>query len=180
LKWSDYTGSEIHVNRSPGFGLNGEMVLSAPKTEKSQALVHVVPPLRAILNKWKQHQKCDKEIVADCWIFPASETRRRGEGREHGDLLDAAKMPPMQPSNILRVVQPLLAKAKLVWKGWHGFRRGVATELLRNGVSHLVIQRALRHSNVNVTQESYIQSVPEVVSDALDRLAKRAGRVGHA
>jgi integrase len=67
---------------------------------------------------------------------------------------------------------PLLKKAKLEWKGWHGFRRGVATELHRSGVQDIVIQRALRHSNVAVTQESYIQSVPEVVSDALDRLAK--------
>jgi hypothetical protein len=52
-------------------------------------------------------------------------------------------MPPMQPSNILRVVLPKLAEAnakleaekknkkipadapRLVWKGWHAFRRGV-------------------------------------------------------
>ncbi len=88
----------------------------------------------------------------------------------------------MQPSNILRVVLPLLKKAKLEWKGWHGFRRGVATELHRSGVQDIVIQRALRHSNVAVTQESYIQSVPEVVSDALDALAKNraVSRMGNA
>jgi integrase len=182
LKWSDYTGSEIHVTRSLGFGLKGEMVLSAPKTEKSQAPVHVVAPLRSILNKWKLHQKRDKEIVADCWMFPASEARQRGEGREHGDLIDAAKMPPMQPSYILRVILPILKKEKLVWKGWHGFRRGAATELHRQGVQDIVIQRALRHSNVAVTQESYIQSVPEVVSNALDNLAKTRAvqRMGNA
>jgi len=181
LKWSDYTGSEIHVNRSLGFGLDGEMVLSAPKTEKSQAPVHVVTSLSSILNKWKLHQKRDKEIAADCWMFPASEARVRRDGKDYGDLLDAAKMPPMQPSNILRVVLPILKKKKLEWKGWHGFRRGVATELHKQGVQDIVIQRALRHSNVAVTQESYIQSVPEVVSDALDKLAKnRAVRTGNA
>ena len=182
LKWSDYTGSEIHVNRSLGFGLRGEMVLSAPKTEKSQAPVHVVASLATVLNKWKLHQKRDKGIVQDCWMFPASESRTRRDEKEHGDLLDAAKMPPMQPSNILRIVLPLLKKAKLEWKGWHGFRRGVATELHRSGVQDIVIQRALRHSNVAVTQESYIQSVPEVVSDALDALAKTraVSRMGNA
>jgi integrase len=96
--------------------------------------------------------------------------------------LDAAGMPPMQPSNILRVVLPKLTAKKLVWKGWHGFRRGVATELHRNGVSDLVIQKALRHANVSVTHESYIQTVPEVVSNALDRLAKNRAvqRMGNA
>ncbi len=51
----------------------------------------------------------------------------------------------MQPSNILRVVLPKLSKQKIQWKGWHGFPRGVATELHRNGVSDFVIQKALRH-----------------------------------
>ena len=88
----------------------------------------------------------------------------------------------MQPSNILRIVLPLLRKAKLEWKGWHGFRRGVATELHRAGVQDIVIQRALRHASVTVTQESYIKDVPEVVSDALDKLAQTRAvqRMGNA
>jgi integrase len=107
LKRSDYavpaTGSEIgyaiHVTRSLGFGLRGEMVLSSPKTEKSQAPVHVTSELRVVLNRWKQHQNRDKNISA-CWLFPASESR----GEKTKSLLDASLMPPMQPSNILRVV----------------------------------------------------------------------------
>jgi integrase len=133
-----------------------------------------------------------KGVINDCWMFPASESRTRRHERQHGDLLDAAGMPPVNPSNILRAVLPLLAKKNadaaakkngkeqqpLVWLGWHAFRRGVATELHRNGVSDLVIQRALRHANVTVTQESYIKSVPEVVVDAMGALAKkRNGRV---
>lgn len=88
-------------------------------------------------------------------------------------------LPPMQPSNILRIVLPLLKTKNLEWKGWHGFRRGVATELHKQGVQDIVIQRALRHASVAVTQDSYIKDVPEVVSDALDKLAK-AGRIGNA
>lgn len=124
-------------------------------------------------------KKLDSTIVSDCWMFPASECRTRRNEREHGDLLDAAGMPLLQPSTILRVVLPKLATMKIVWKGWHGFRRGVATELHRNGVSDFVIQKALRHANIVVTQESYIKTVPEVVIDAMGVLAKkRNGRVG--
>ncbi len=182
LKFSDYAGSEISIRRSLGFGLKGEMVLSNPKTDDSQAPVHVGPELRAILNRWKATRAKklgeSKGVIDDCWMFPASESRgRRGE-RDYGPLLDAAGLTPMQPSNILRVVLPILKKEKLEWKGWHGFRRGVATELHRNGVSDFVIQKALRHSNVAVTQDSYIKTVPEVVIDAMDVLGKkRSGRV---
>ncbi len=186
LKWSDYAGNEIFIRRSLGFGLKGEMVISNPKTDESQAPVHVEPQLRVILNRWKASQTKKlgdaKSVVTDCWMFPASESRTRRDDREHGDLLDAAGMPPMQPSNILRIVLPKLAKQKLEWKGWHGFRRGVATELHRNGVSDLVIQKALRHANVVVTQESYIKTVPEVVIDAMGVLAKKRAviRMGNA
>jgi integrase len=186
LKWADYsdvvTGGQINITRSLGFGLKGEMVLSSPKTKKSQAPVHVVTALRVVLNKWKLHQKLDANIAEDCWLFPASESRVRRDGKDHGALLDASGMPPTQPSNILRVVLPLLKKANIDWKGWHAFRRGVATELHRSGVQDIVIQRALRHSHVSITQESYIKDVPEVVSDALDNLAKSRAvqRMGNA
>jgi len=181
LKWSDYTGSEISIRRSLGFGLKGEMVISNPKTDESQAPVHVEPQLRTILNRWKTQKKLGT-VVNDCWMFQASESRVRRDGKDYGDLLDAAGMPPMQPSNILRVVLPKLTAKKLVWKGWHGFRRGVATELHRNGVSDFVIQKALRHANVTVTQESYIKTVPEVVIDAMGVLAKTRAvlRMGNA
>jgi integrase len=182
LKWSDYDGSQISIRRSLGFGLKGEMVLSNPKTDESQAPVHVEPQLRVILNRWKAtHTKKlseSKGVIDDCWMFPASESRTRRSDREHGPLLDAVKMPPMQPSSILRVVLPKLAAKKLVWKGWHAFRRGVATALHGAGVQDIVIQRALRHANVAVTQASYIKEVPEVVIDAMGVLSKkRSGRV---
>jgi integrase len=201
LKWSDYTGSEISIRRSLGFGLKGEMVISNPKTDESQAPVHAEPQLTVILNRWKMSQTKklgeNKDVINDCWMFPASDSRVRRDGKDYGDLLDAAGMPPMQPSNILRVVLPLLEnknlenkkntearnsgkeqKLVLVWKGWHGFRRGVATELHRHNVSDLVIQKVMRHANVAVTQDCYIKTVPEVVVDAMGVLAKkRSGRV---
>lgn len=58
-------------------------------------------------------------------------------------------------------------------EGWHEFRRGVAPELHRNRVSDIVIQKALRHATVVVTQGSYIKTVPGVVVDAMGVLAKK-------
>jgi hypothetical protein len=35
-----------------------------------------------------------------------------------------------------------------VWRGWHGFRRGLATNLNRLGVQDKTIQSIPRHSNL--------------------------------
>jgi hypothetical protein len=47
------------------------------------------------------------------------------------------------------------------WRGWHAFRRGLATNLNRLGVDHSVIQRILRHSTVAVPQACYIKTAGE-------------------
>jgi integrase len=43
------------------------------------------------------------------------------------------------------------------WHGWHGFRRGLASNLYDLGVDDLTIQRILRHSDVETTRKSYIK-----------------------
>jgi len=42
--------------------------------------------------------------------------------------------------------------------GWHGFRRGLASNLNRLGVDDAVIQAILRHSTVAITQACYIKT----------------------
>lgn len=45
----------------------------------------------------------------------------------------------------------------VAWHGWHGFRRGLASNLNELGVLDLTIQRILRHANVQTTRNSYIK-----------------------
>jgi integrase len=66
------------------------------------------------------------------------------------------------------VIRPTLEKAGMKWYDWHGFRRGLATNLHRLGVPDKVIQAILRHSNVAVTQRCYIKTV---TSDARQAMA---------
>ncbi len=56
------------------------------------------------------------------------------------------------------------------WRGWHAFRRGLATNLNRLGVDDSVIQRVLRHSNVAVTQACYIKTADEDAKAAMQKL----------
>lgn len=65
---------------------------------------------------------------------------------------------PLAPNNVLRRdILPALKLNGISWHGWHGFRRGLATNLNRLGVPDKIIQRILRHSDVAVTQAAYIK-----------------------
>jgi integrase len=51
------------------------------------------------------------------------------------------------------------------WHGWHGFRRGLASNLNRLGVDDSVIQRILRHSTVATTQNHCIKTAsPDAIA----------------
>jgi len=56
------------------------------------------------------------------------------------------------------VIRPALKKCGVEWHIWHAFRRGLATNLHRLGVSDETIQRLLQHSTVAVTQNCYIKT----------------------
>jgi hypothetical protein len=58
------------------------------------------------------------------------------------------------------------------WHGWHAARRGLGSNLYRQGVPPMVIQRILRHSNVNTTANYYIKTAAVDVWDAMERFEK--------
>ena len=48
-----------------------------------------------------------------------------------------------------------LSRAGVEWKGWHAFGRNLATTFDRDGAIDTVIQRALRHEDVQTTRDRY-------------------------
>jgi|SRR5437763_3143350 len=158
LKWEDYDGKVIHVRRNICFGQKGEMSVELPKTEASEAPVPVIARLRDILNAWKKKTEVSGDGSTEgCWIFQAGFTRKKDHPQS---LLDAAKLTPLSPANVLRdVVFPALKKAEIEWLGYHAFRRGLATNLRALGVDDLTIMETLRHSDVSVTRQNYIKRV---------------------
>jgi len=173
LKWEDYDGQVIWVRRNICFGEKGEMSVELPKTEASGAPVPVIAPLRGILDAWK----AKAQVTDDCWIFQAGFTRKK----DHPEtLLDAAKLTPISPANILRdVVHPALKKANIEWLGYHAFRRGLATNLRALSVDDLTIMEILRHSDVAVTRASYIKRVSAKGIEGMGRLEAEIASQDH-
>ena len=58
-------------------------------------------------------------------------------------------------------------------RGWHAFRRGLATNLHAFGIADKDIQAILRHSNMAVTQSYYIKALTESQVFAMDLVGEK-------
>ena len=74
---------------------------------------------------------------------------------------------PMAMDKLARcVIRPAIEAVGLPWFGWHGFRRGVASNLYALGADDKVVQRILRHAKPHVTKDCYIIRSGGAGSDA--------------
>ena len=112
----------LHVTRSVWRKTVGD-----PKTAKPRASVPVIPQLVQRLDEYRV--KCGMPITDP--IFANSV----------GHPLDLNAC-------YQRELKDVLKRAGMLWHGWHGFRRSLASNLNRLGVDDSVIKRILRHSKV--------------------------------
>jgi integrase len=148
LKWDDYDGKEISIQRKIWKGQVG-----SPKTEAREAGVFVVPLLQKILAKYKKSYPAG----GDGWIF-------RGE----------KLMRPLDLYNLSRREIPQHING--AWFGWHAFRRGLGTRLNEAGVDDKEIQSILRHADVSTTMAYYILPNSKRAEAGLKKLAAVARR----
>ncbi len=114
--------------------------------EEDPAVVPIIEPVRVVLDAIKPEN-------ASGWMFPNT----------IGGALDLDNLAD-------RVIKPIFKANGLKWKGWHAYRRGLATNLHELGVPDIVIQAILRHEDIRTTQRSNIKTVPQVVTAAMKRL----------
>jgi integrase len=145
LEWPHYLGQALDIRQSIYAG-----VTTAPKSEASQALVPVIAPLKRILDE--HHARCGSPATG--FIFAA----------QNGKSLCLI--------NTLRRMLPVFRAAGIEWRGWHAFRRGLATVLHDLAVDDITIQHILRHSDVSVTRSSYIKTLPQQTVDGMDKVEK--------
>lgn len=128
LRWEDFTGDQLLVRRAVW-----RTHVDDTKTGNI-AYVPVVPFLKAALLAHR------KRTAGAEWIFAGATGK------------------PLVLANLLRRdIKPALDKAGLKWAGWHGFRRGVGSNLHELGVADKTIQEILRHEDVATTQAFYIK-----------------------
>jgi integrase len=72
-----------------------------------------------------------------------------------------------------QIIKPTLKNSAVQWKGFHGFRRGLATNLLELGINPMTIARILRHSDVTTTLAFYAKSRDAESRIAMDKLEEK-------
>lgn len=171
LQWEDFNGKKLTVRRSVW-----NSTTSDPKTRKSSAPIPVVKQLADALEKHKARE--GKLAQSDLPIFQG------GTGQ------------PMNLDNLVRrEIVPALSRCGVCgkpeeehkpegheyqrdqllpqWHGWHAFRRGLATNLHDLGVDDKTIQAILRHTDIRLTQNTYIKTVEKSQVSAMDVLAEK-------
>jgi len=117
--------------------------------EENPGVVPIIRPLRVLLD-------AIRPANAYGWIFPNSV----------GGALDLANIAE-------RVIKPVFKANGLDWKGWHAYRRGLATNLKKLGVPDTTIQAILRHESVSTTQRFYIKTAREDAMDAMKKFEEK-------
>jgi integrase len=142
LRWSDYDGETLTIRRAVW-----RTHVGATKNPSSQASVPVLPILKKVLDDHRVRVNASgKYCGPDDYMFAA---RRRGA--------------PLNLANLARrVIIPALSSSAadhegpaVKFKGWHAFRRSLATNLHSCGVDPKVAQAILRHSDMKTTLEFY-------------------------
>jgi integrase len=142
LHWSDYDGTKLTVNRT----LWRTHIVGA-KTESSATSVPVIPILHDILQEHWARYGGQKWM----YMFP---------GEHQAISLNLANV-------ARRVIAPALKAEGLQWKGWHAFRRSLATNLYACGTQPKIIQAILRRSDVSTTMAYYVLPPEKESRDAL-------------
>jgi integrase len=167
LLWENYRDREIFVSRSIW---NGR--ISEPKTRSGRA---PVPVIKQLSERLEMHRlRCGNPVSGP--IF----SNAVGKPRALASMVNRTILPAL--NRCLSCGKPERdhdAKADHSyerdtrlpeWKGWHAARRGLGSNLYRLGVPEKVIQRILRHANVNTTATYYIKTAADDVRTAMTKL----------
>jgi integrase len=153
LRWKDWEGDQLHVRQTVF-----NHVVNPPKSAASKNWVPVTPQLKEALEAYKAHRLATDEFgLMDDPTARMFRYTLDHYGRKH--------------------IAAAFKRAGVEWRGYHAFRRGVATALHEAGVSDLTIQRICRHSSLVTTQQSYIKIRDHAVESAMEVLANQA-RIG--
>jgi integrase len=147
LWWEDDDDDRLMIRRSVWRTLVKDT--KTYEDEENPGVVPIIRPLRVLLDAIRPEN-------AYGWIFP----------NRIGGALDLTNITE-------RVIKPVFEANGLEWKGWHAYRRGLATNLKKLGVPDRTIQAILRHENVSTTQRFYIKTAHEDAMDAMRRFEQK-------
>jgi len=163
LKWSD-VDLEANTVRVRGTlsRVDGDLVVTRPKTEKSLRTVPIPASVRAMLKQHRKGQLHERVRAANVWT-------------ETGYVFTTETGQPCDPRNALRALTSASRKADLTAIGLHTLRHSYATVMLEAGTPLKVVSELLGHNSISVTGDIYGHVSDGAARAAVERLSDALG-----
>ncbi|GAA3044213.1 site-specific integrase [Gordonia defluvii] len=163
LAWSDVDMEqrEIRVRHTLN-RVDGELVLSEPKTARSRRRIPLLPSVVAELRSWRLRQKQERLRAGDQWADTGMVFTT-----ELGTMVD--------PRNLLRVVSAAAKAAGLEDVVAHSLRHSAAVAMLEAGVHIKAVADLLGHSSISITGDIYGHTSDDAAKSAIASLGEALG-----
>lgn len=179
LGWDDidFDAKTVSVRRSLRW-IDGEPVFSEPKTKRSRRTIPVDQQTIDALKAHRARQAEQRLRIGDAWANPSLVFASSvGTPIRAPHLLERHFWPILRTAGLIRtdergeVVSGNDGKAKPLVR-FHDLRHTHATQLLKRGVSSLVVSRRLGHAREGFTLEVYGHLIPGMQETAVDAISQ--------
>jgi integrase len=137
--------------------VGGKLQLMETKTDRSRRTIRLPKIAVAALKAHRVRQLEERLLAGTRW-------------RETEMIFTSTIGTLLEPRNINRQFEGLVEKAGLPHIRFHDLRHTCATLLLVQGVPPRVVMDLLGHSKIGVTMDTYSHVLPELQSEAADRM----------
>ena len=160
LRWADLKldgdAPVLRVTQTLG-RVDGELTFSPPKSLRSRREIPLTPGMVAALKAHREAQNAERVKAANLWV-------------EHGLVFCTEVGRPVEPRNLLRVVEAAAKKADLQGVGVHTLRHSAATAMLEGGTHIKAVSDLLGHGSVAVTGDVYGHTSDSAARGAVELL----------
>lgn len=142
--------------------IGGRLVITEPKTERSRRVVPLSPAMVDLLRRHRTAQMRERVRAVNQW-------------QDSGLVFTTELGGPVDPRNLLRVIEAAAKQAKLSGVGVHTLRHSAASMLLESGVHIKTAADLLGHSSVAITGDLYMHASDGAARAAVDGLSDTLG-----
>ena len=142
--------------------IEGRLVISEPKTARSRREVPLSEPMVAMLKRHRTEQLAERLRAGDQWT-------------DIGLVFSTELGMPVDPRNLLRVVEKAARAAGIDRVGVHTLRHSVAVDWMETGTNIRAVADLLGHSSISVTGDVYGHTSDGIARAAIEGRSARLG-----
>ncbi|MBY0441202.1 MAG: site-specific integrase [Mycobacteriaceae bacterium] len=142
--------------------VDGALTISEPKTARSRRLIPLSKPMVSMLREHQLRQRQERLRAGNQWC-------------ESGLVFTTEFGTPVDPRNLLRVIESAAKSAGVEGVVVHTLRHSAATAWLEGGVHIKAVADLLGHSSIAITGDIYGHAEDSTARAAVDDLSRQLG-----